>query len=48
MTGLMFGTGALIGKAESHRLIEPVKQYKYNHKLSAEENIKNLEKTMKK
>ena len=25
MTGLMFGTGALIGKAESHRLIEPVK-----------------------
>lgn len=42
MTGLMFGTGTLIGKAERHRLVEPVKQYKYNNKLSPEENIKKL------
>lgn len=48
MTGLMFGVGYAVDGLMNHSLVKPVKGYKYNEKLSMDENIdafmKNYEK----
>ena len=48
MTGMMFGVGYAVDGLMNHSLAKPVKGYKYNEKLSMDENIeafmKNYEK----
>ena len=39
MTGLMFGVGYAADGLMNHSLKRPVKEYKYNEKLSLDENI---------
>ena len=39
MTGLMFGVGYSVDGLMNHSLVRPVKGYKYNEKLSLNDNI---------
>lgn len=39
MTGLMFGVGYAADGLLNHNLVKPVKGYKYNDKISLDDNI---------
>ena len=39
MTGLMFGVGYAVDGLMNHSLVRPVKVYKYDEKLSLDDNI---------
>lgn len=39
MTGMMFGVGYAVDGLMHHNLVKPVKGYKYNDKLSLNENM---------
>ena len=39
MTGMMFGVGYAFDGLTHHNLVKPVKGYKYNDKLSLNENM---------
>ena len=48
MTGLMFGVGYAADGLMNHSLARPVKGYKYDEKLSIDDNIKAFQENYKK